>query len=244
MILGGIDGCRAGWFLVKWNGSSYENGIYASLQAMIAAHPDLQRIMIDMPLGMGSSKVQRTLEQQLRKELPGRAATVFNPPCREALYAPDEQEAKAINLKIENKSLSIQTLNILLKIRELDKAIRTGDPAIQWIESHPELCFKYLNGHVLLSRKSRPEGIQERLSILTAYEAGIPDHYSAILNSTQREEVRKDDVLDAFCLCLVNRLAGRDGLSFLTNDPARDDVGIPMQIGFFNPSSASFSHKK
>jgi 8-oxo-dGTP diphosphatase len=236
MIIGGIDGCRGGWFLIKWDGQEYTHAFHPSLIGLLEATPGLERVFIDMPLGLGSATTSRTIEQKLRKELPGRASTVFNVPVREALWQPDDAAAKKANLRVEGKSLSLQTLNILPKIRELDDLLRNGHYKTEFVESHPELCFKYFNcGEVVHSRKSKSIGIRERMKILQVTDKGVKPLLPPEFKSYRQGDVRQDDILDAICLCLANRLSFNSETSYITQDPSRDDHGIPIRIGYYDP---------
>ncbi len=235
MITAGIDGCKAGWIMVKHNRVEYSFGIYASIRELFAENSDLQRVLIDIPVGLASRNVKRTIESELRKELKYRHSTVFNPPCREALYEPDHASARNKNLLVEGRSLSIQSLAIKDKIMETDEFIRNSS-GFEIIESHPELCFKYLNnGEVVLSKKNSAAGLEERLAIMSNYFKSVDELYELIVDNTMRKSAARDDVIDAICLCLANTLSGRQGMKFITDSNLIDAEGIEMKIGYFDP---------
>lgn len=236
MVVAGIDGCKQGWLMVKHQPEGYSYGVYASFKALVAANPDLNRIFIDIPIGLSSLGFKRTLESSIRKELPGRQSTVFNPPCREALVFDNYQLAKNENKKIEGKAISVQAFNISKKIREVDNYLLQNDPPFEFFESHPELCFKYLHPRrkVLPTKKSTPEGVEERLKILSNYDNGIPAFYQKILQNTMRKDVKKDDILDAICLCLTNKMAGQTQMKIFQDENKRDLQGIPVRIVCLN----------
>ena len=191
MIIAGIDGCKAGWIMVKHNQDEYSFGIYPSIKKLFSENYDLQRVLIDIPVGLASSKTERSVEHDLRKELKYRHSTVFNPPCREALYEQDHISARDKNLQIEGRSLTIQSLAIKDKIRETDEFLRNSS-GFEIIESHPELCFKYLNnGQVVLSKKSTEKGLKERLSILKNYFKDVGQLYEQVINNTLRKSAAK-----------------------------------------------------
>ena len=81
----------------------------------------LERILIDIPIGLSSPGFPRTIDSRIRRELADRASTVFNAPCRAAVYEPDDEKAKDLNIKVEGISLSVQSLNIRNKIKEVDE---------------------------------------------------------------------------------------------------------------------------
>jgi len=200
--------------------------------------PTLERVLIDIPIGLSSGDFPRTLEKKLRKELSPRGSTVFNPPCQEALYQKNQERAKEINTMQEGKSLSMQTLNIMPKIKELDEFVHEHRD-IHITESHPEFCFKYLNhGKVLMSKKSTTEGQMERKNILANYDPSLIVHGETFIKKTLRSMVKVDDVWDAACLGLVAKMSLSLGLNYLEDDHQYTKKGIPIRIGYcFPPTS-------
>jgi predicted RNase H-like nuclease len=238
MIVAGVDGCRCGWIMVKWNGNAYSYGIYNNIGELLKDNKDLKRILIDNPIGLASAKTKRTVEKKMRRELKYRHSTVFNPPCREAVYELNDDAARKINIKIENKSLSVQSLNIRNKIRELDELLRTQN-SFSIGESHPEVCFKYLNdGATLLSNKSNESGMTERLEVLSDFDKNIDKLFKKVSKETLRKHVKKDDIIDAICLCLVNKLGGETKLNYIIDENNKDDYGIEMKIAYYKPTLA------
>lgn len=220
--------------MVKNVGTDYAFGIWQEIGELVRANTDVRRFLVDIPIGLGSRSHPRTIDQILRRELGKRGSTVFNAPVREAVYAKNYAEAKAKNLEVEGKSISIQSFNICAKIRETDEFLIQHD-CTDLIESHPELCFKHLNGgEVVLSKKSTAEGIEARLRILNQYDPKIPELFQKILAETKRKQVKKDDILDAICLCLVNQRAAGN-LHFLKNEHQSDEKGIGIKIACFMP---------
>lgn len=234
-ITAGIDGCKSGWLMVKHSEEGYAFGVYSNIQDLVIEHTDIQRVLIDIPLGLSGASFKRTIDARLKKELGVRHSTVFMSPCREAVYADDYETAKAKNKRIEGKSISIQAFHISSKIREVDTFITSGRHSVQIIESHPEFCFKHLNNkNILLSNKKSLEGEQERLNILSKYDAELVDVYQKIRQATLRKAVANDDIIDALCLVLVNQLAGKLGLQILADDNRVDECGVHIGIGYCN----------
>jgi 8-oxo-dGTP diphosphatase len=233
MSVAGIDGCKKGWLMVRYSDNNYKYGVYKHIEESIKDNKDIDRILIDMPLGLSSKKVKRTVEKELRGELKNKSSSVFNPPCREALHEIDYKSAKQKNIEIEGKSLSIQSFNISSKIKELDEFLKTK-PNVELIESHPELCFKHLNnGNVLLSKKSDNNGLNERKNILFSYDENLKDLYEQIEQNTFRKDVTRDDIADAICLCLVNKFGSRDKLSFIKDVNKLDEKRIEIRIAYY-----------
>ncbi len=242
MIVAGIDGCKQGWIMIKYDQTKYSFGVYDYIEPLIEAHPDLQRILIDMPIGLSSLSHPRTIEQKLRGELIPRQATVFNPPCRAALSAANYEAAKLKNIAVEGKSLSIQSYFIQAKIKEIDEFLVHKSPQLDILESHPEFCFKYLNAaeKVILSKKATAAGAQERLALLKNYDQRLEKLYHDILAQTLRKQVKKDDILDAMCLVLVNQLAGESQLHYLQDENSEDERKLSIGIAYYRaPAEAS-----
>jgi 8-oxo-dGTP diphosphatase len=236
MILGGIDGCKYGWILIKsFNNKMEFGGLYPSIQHVMESNQDLDRIVIDMPIGLSSKSSKRTLDLMLKKELKARHSTVFITPCRETLNAKNHQEASQINKEIEGKGISIQAYYISQKIDQVDQLL-IGDKTLRdkFIESHPELCFKYLNGgEIIVSNKSTQHGLNDRLNILQRHYAESVNLYERIVKETPRKLVKRDDIIDALCLCLVNILSKKNNMSFIHDPLLEDSKGIKMRIGYF-----------
>ena len=235
MAYAGVDGCRKGWIMINFAEGEYSFGVYKEFRELAAENQDVDRILVDMPIGLSSADNPRTIDRLLREKLDARKSTVFNPPCREAVYAEDSESARKKNIATEGKSLSIQSLSLRDKIRQIDEYLQyPGKSKIELIESHPEFCFKQLNsGITVLSKKSKPAGIKERLGILEQYESRAWEIYRGIIGSTKRKDVKPDDINDALCLCVTNKLAGRSGLSYLTDNNLYDSRGIMMRIGYW-----------
>lgn len=236
MAIAGIDGCKQGWLMVKYKNDQYRFAVYENFKALMNANTDLERIFIDIPIGLSSKGFTRTVESSLRKKLPGRQSTVFNPPCREALAFDDYNLAKTENLKIEGKGLSIQAFFISKKIKDVDDFLLQNNPGSLLFESHPELCFKYLNPEkkVLQTKKATAEGAKERLEILLKHDRKILSLYQDILRNTKRKDVKKDDILDAVCLCIASKQAKEKGPEFIEDDNNKDLKGIPVRIACFH----------
>ena len=234
-MLAGVDGCRAGWIAVFFEKDSFTYCLYPYFKDLIKQNPRLKRVLIDIPLGLSSPGYPRTVDAHLRKELPGRGCTVFNVPCRAAVYEQDKAKARAHHIRVEGKSLSEQSLNICGKIRDVDVLLPLEKgPVI--LESHPEAGFKSLNHRqVLLSKKNTPEGANERLRLLQKADPPTVKLFEEICGSFKKKDVKPDDILDALCLCVVNKLAGERGLRYLEDENNRDERGIPIKIALLNP---------
>ena len=77
------------------------------------------------------------------------------------------------------------------------------------------------------------EGIQERLTILKKHNPIIEDLYIEVEGQTKKMFVKRDDIIDAMCLCLVNQLSGNDKMQFILDPLIIDVVGIKMRVAYF-----------
>ena len=98
-----------------------------------------------------------------------------------------------------------------------------------------QLCFKYLNGSILQSKKSQEEGIEERLDIINKYDPNCGALFYDILKNTLRKHVKPDDIADALVLCLANKLNLKQQPDFLIDDHPQDAFKIPIRIGYYQP---------
>lgn len=229
-MLAGVDGCRAGWLAVTYYNGCYGYGLYPHFKDFLKSRPELKRILIDIPIGLSSPGFPRTVDALLRKELPGRGSTVFNVPCRDAVYESDKSRARAANIRVEGKSLSVQSLNICGKIKDVDTLLPLKNGPLL-LESHPEAGFKSLNrGKVLLSKKNTPRGREERLSLLENADIAAGKAYRDMLKAFKMKDAKPDDLLDALCLCVINRSAADDRLGFIEDRNNRDEKGVPIRI--------------
>ncbi len=229
-MLAGVDGCRAGWIAVFIDSGRFTYGLYPHFKDLLHDNPRLERILIDIPLGLSSPGYPRTVEALLRKELPGRGSTVFNVPCRAAVYEADKAKARAHHIRVEGKSLSEQSLNICGKIRDLD-ALLPLEKGPVLLESHPEAGFKSLNeDKVVLTKKNTPEGLAERVALLQAVNPQTQKVFTRMCGTFKKKDVKSDDILDALCLCVINTLSEEKGLRFLEDQNSRDEKGIPIRV--------------
>jgi 8-oxo-dGTP diphosphatase len=233
MNIGGVDGCKGGWLMARYVNGKYDLERYGDFGGLITENKHLDRILIDIPIGLSSKDYSRTIDARIRSELRNRHSTVFNAPCRLAVYESDHEQARKWNIQIENKSLSIQSLLIRGKIKEVDEYLCENRFGIEVVESHPELCFKYLKRTIVQSKKTNPEGITERLAIIEAYEPALVELYEEKQKEIKRKYAKRDDIIDAICLCLVNKLGAEDKLSYLLDKNVVDEKGIKIRIAYY-----------
>jgi predicted RNase H-like nuclease len=203
----GIDGCRAGWFVVSLDDKDeFKIDIFSNIHALWDTYPSSSSILIDIPIGLpGGDITNRKCDLEARKILrPKKGSCVFPAPCRPAVYARNYRKANNLNRKIIGKGLSYQVWNIIPKIRETDILITSNSKARKAIrESHPEICFWSMAGGVMTYSKKMAGGIRERLKILKSVYSRSEEIFNYALEKYKRKYLARDDILDAISLAVT-----------------------------------------
>ena len=233
MWLAGVDGCRAGWFRAARHTESGELRfeVIASAAALFTRAPRAGVVALDIPIGL-PEKGSRECDLAARKLLGPRRSSVFPAPIRPALLAVTHGDASRIGERIDGRRVSAQAFQLFGKIRELDALLRSDADARGRVrEVHPELVFRAWNGgEPMTTYKKKPAGRAERLALIESWlGAGVlPRARGAYL----KKQLADDDILDAIAaLWTAHRVA--DGRAeTVPGEPARDGVGLPMEIVF------------
>jgi predicted RNase H-like nuclease len=227
----GVDGCPGGWLRVGRDaeGESLAPMLYSDAAALLEDLPGDATLGIDMPIGLSESG-PRDCDQLVRRQLGRpRGASVFAAPLRLHLGADDYREALAQGRARDGRGLSIQSWNIVPKIRELDEALCAQiDLRSRVFEVHPELAFALWSGAPIAASKRSPEGRAQReaLVMLEFGEAAV----SAARALGPKRRLADDDILDAFAaLWSAERIAAGRDQRFPTEAPC-DAQGLRMQI--------------
>lgn len=226
----GLDGCKAGWFLVLINpDGTWRSEILQSLNGLGSFLTSDTHCLIDIPIGLPDSGLaERTCDLAARKVLGRRAPTVFRVPARPTLSAQSYREACDINQKWTHRKLSKQSYHILGKIAEADW-FRRSYPHVRLREFHPEIGFWSLNGgQVVPEKKKSAEGQRKRLAILQEACEMAGTVYQESLSRFKRGVVQPDDILDALCGAILGRSPAR--LKSMPNRRETDGLGLPMEI--------------
>lgn len=233
MKLAGIDSCPLGWIVILHDAEEFSFEAVKSIDELMKTHPDLRRVLIDIPIGLSSENFTRTIESKLRKGLGNRSSTIFTPACRKAIYAEDYDEARKLNKDILGKSISIQSYNISKKIKEVDQFMEIKANELEFFESHPEICFKYLNeSEVIQTKKSTKEGFLERFQLLQKQYPQLKKLYQNITETFPKSKVKPDDILDAMVLCVSNLKGNSSGLNFIEDEQNADDKDIFVKVAY------------
>lgn len=230
----GVDGCRAGWVAaIIRSHEDWRIKAFPDFTSLWQACQEANVILIDIPIGLlDKGQEGRGCDREARNRLGRpRASSVFAPPCRAALGAKTYEEACNINRTKTGRKISIQTWNILPKIREIDNFLQANRLLLEKRiirESHPEVAFQALNDHApMLHNKKTHKGRCERLGLLKRKYT----HAGRMLHEARRQyrlkQVQRDDILDAICLAVT---AWRGGLRALPASPQTDSLSLPMEI--------------
>lgn len=230
----GIDGCKGGWCGVWFTAErSLRLSLRATLEELLFQDwPSRGLVLLDMPVGLPQPENPRRECDILARRLLGkRGASVFSPPCREALEATGHEQACRVNRALLGCGLSIQAFNIGPKIRECDQLMRSKPllrPLV--LEAHPELAYAALNGGAPLGYNKRTrKGREQRLELLRTVLPEAPQVLERALREHPRRLAAEDDFLDALVLAWAASL-GREGLASLPPEDVFDAMGLPMRI--------------
>jgi predicted RNase H-like nuclease len=227
----GIDGCKGKWVAVCITENKFEVDKFKTINDICSRYLDADIYIIDIPIGLVENKSQLRPDMIVKKELGKKGSSIFEVPCRQAVYAADKKTARELNVAILEKSLSEQTLGIAKAIKQVDEFFQDKP---QWknrlLESHPEFCFSKLNNNQpILEHKTSAEGQQKRLEILRKYYSKSDQVVEKFLADIPFRK-KTDDVIDALCLAVMGKIILKKELKTNPENPMMDDKGILMQM--------------
>jgi predicted RNase H-like nuclease len=199
-VVGGLDGCRAGWVLATTRiGANEERPdvsvvVLGHLEPVMAALASGRMVAagIDIPIGLAADG-PRACDREARRLLGPRRSSVFPAPARAVLGASSYEEACAISRRVSGRAISKQLYNILPKIREVDRLqSRPMSRSRHLFEMCPELSFTVMAGAPMRHTKKSPEGRAERI-------AALRPAFGDVTPLVERPPggATRDDVLDA-----------------------------------------------
>ena len=197
-------------------------------------------VCIDIPIGLSSDGF-RACDRAARQLLGKRSSSVFSVPPRLALEPLSYAE---INLQSKTqcgKGVSKQAFYLLPKIRETETLLRSFDSySLDWLETHPELCFSGLNGGVPMEdNKKTDAGYRERRRIL-AFHISAPATDRLVQNlmtAVPRAQCARDDMMDALVCGVVASLDATHRDCLPLGKQEFDEVGLPMRICYPLPDA-------
>ena len=230
----GVDGCRAGWLIVRLVDASghltLDYALYPRFAPIVEQHPDAGAVAVDMPIGLYESgrARMRPCDHIARQRLGKRACCVFIPPTRAMLCAESYAPLRALGL-------SVQAYHLIPRIRELD-ALLTPDLQARVWESHPELSFLAMTGAPIASPKRTEAGQAVRMDALRRALGESGDALASLLTAFRQAVAPThagiDDLLDACALAwsALRHIRGESELCL--GDPAHDARGLQMAIRY------------
>lgn len=232
----GIDGCRNGWIVAILDNGNLRIEKYKTVLDIMREFPTADAYLIDMVIGLPEriEEAEKRPDKAAGRELGKHGSTVFPIPCRQAIMV-DSNDPQAVvkmrelNRSVLEKSLSSQSINIIPKIRELDKFLDDHREYKNVLcESHPELCFKRLNGRALMMKKKTAEGIEKRRIVLSKYLEN--EMLEGILDRAKELCCMPDDIMDSVCLAVSAALKAHGMCETIPEQPETDARGLMMQM--------------
>ncbi|RLA48030.1 MAG: hypothetical protein DRR42_17145 [Gammaproteobacteria bacterium] len=231
----GLDGCKAGWFVVGIDqAGEFQFSVLSKFEAITQFLEQAKLILVDIPIGLPwQGQKTRLCDTAARKALSPRGSSVFSVPARSALAMPSYQEGSEENRRQLNRKLSKQSWAIAPKIKEVDEYMRNVMPGEKVREMHPEVAFWALNGKTGLNHKKKDQaGIDERLDILLRHYPGADECFRWAREQYLIKEVATDDILDAMVGAVTAMQYPR--LSTLPAMPMLDEERLPMEMVYYS----------
>ncbi|MFB0525493.1 MAG: DUF429 domain-containing protein [Phycisphaerae bacterium] len=236
----GVDGCRAGWFvviiLVVKKGSGANATCFFKLKDFLLARTfaevlskttDCKLVCVDIPIGLSDGDKPRECDVAARKILGAkRASSVFPAPIRPCLSTNEYEVANAICRKFSGKGLSKQSFALLDKIRQVDDLMT---PSLQRgvREIHPEISFWALNNQKAIQQnKKTVPGQAQRHKLLQRIFTDMDN----ILSKLPTVGFAMDDAFDALAAAWTAGRAVIGKAETLPKNPELDGKGLRMEI--------------
>jgi predicted RNase H-like nuclease len=246
-VVGGLDGCRAGWVLATASGpaTNGERGAVGKPEVAVEVLPDLDAVVealesgrmraagIDVPIGLAAHG-SRACDGEARRLLGPRRSSVFPAPARAVLGASSYEEACAVSRRVSGRAISKQLYNILPKIRDVDRLLSQTQPQPQpppqprprsrrLFEMSPELSFTVMAGAPMRHTKKTHAGRAERMEALRPIFGDV----TPFVEPPPRGATR-DDVLDALAGAWTARRYANGSCLRLGGEV--DETGLRMEV--------------
>lgn len=230
----GVDGCRAGWFYVAIEPcGAIRWGVVPMLADLVGSAGDLDRIFVDIPIGLPDGGEGRTCDREARRRLGRRGRSVFPAPVRAVLGIDTYEDTNRTSRLAAGKGTTKQTFAIAPKVQEVDTLLRRCPKARRLVrEVHPEVCFWAFAGETPMRfpKKAKAKaGFRERAAVLSSLRSSTPDDISEIAREFRRKDVAWDDITDAF-VAAATASQPLERLRSLPAAPESDCYGLPMEI--------------
>ena len=90
----GVDGCRDGWIAAVIENGQIHIEFYETMEELLAAYPDPDRVLIDMAIGLPYSCDDLRPDDEARKFLGRKGSSIFPIPSKAAVYADGEKNRR------------------------------------------------------------------------------------------------------------------------------------------------------
>ncbi len=218
----GVDGTTNGWVGIVLADGRYETANAAeTLDALVAEAGAMDVIAIDMVIGWVAGT--RRADSLIRKQLPGRAPTVFNAPPAAVRGASSYEEGCTLAEEATGKKITKQTWYLVPKIEEATAFAASSSCRV--VEAHPELSFATMRGDgpIPFSKKTWG-GLVERRDLLAAEGIDLPDYIGAPARAAP------DDVLDAAAVAWTAYRVATDRAEYLPDEPEEGIDGVQITV--------------
>lgn len=230
----GVDGCRAGWFVVVASATRQkvlqlnDFCVAKTFADVLSKTTGCNLVCVDIPVGLSDGAKPRECDVAARRILGrSRASSIFPPPIKPCLAAQEYETASQICFEHSGKKLNRQSFFIMGKVREVDLAMT---PQLQQRvrEIHPELSFWALaGGKPAKHNKKTLAGRNERIVLLSAI---FSDLQQFVTQARQPKKVGPDDILDAVAAAWTAGQAVVGKAKTLPENPEFDSMGLKMEI--------------
>ena len=239
----GADGCKRGRWLavILTENGNWDITIFDDIRHLWEKCSNADLILLDVPIGLRESGTEERLcDVEARKQLnelgSRRGSSVFPAPCRAAVHKENGDEPSEINRKLTGRRLSLQSLNIIPYIRQVDRLLQEDKAARSLIrEVHPEICFwAFNNSEPMQCSKKRKCGREQRTKVLESVFPKTRELIDEARRICWGKKVATDDILDALAAAITAR-AAPDGLLTIPETPEVDSRGLPMEMVYRLP---------
>lgn len=197
----GITYANGQWQAAVLSGADCTFTSADTLWDICKTYQDADAVLIDLPVGLPESKEDEGLrpEAELRKVLHGCSAVAV--PCRQAVYAADDNAAREENIRVLGRTISPQQTAQRHLLREIDELLLYHN---EW-------------KNVLRESRAQVLGDSRRL-IIQQYREQLA------------EAGAKRELEDALCLAVIGQMECRNGSETIPAIPCNDARGVRMQV--------------
>ncbi|MCP2259719.1 putative nuclease (RNAse H fold) [Streptoalloteichus tenebrarius] len=222
-VVGGVDGARGGWVLAVVLGPERVLWHLAGDAGEVLAHARSCAVLgVDIPMGL-PERGRRSCDVEAARRLGSARSSVFPAPVRSVLDQRDHEAACRASRVVTGKAISLQTWNIIPRIREWDRRLLPTDQD-RIVEVHPELSFRAMAPSTAFAAKRTARGVGQRLAALRPFVD------SGVVLQDLPGGVALDDALDALAAAWSAR-RWRQGRAEALGEPDEvDGRGLRMRI--------------